>query len=300
MTLYLVKQPKIKNWIKILWRARRWKRWLIVFVVVFAAITIAYWKHPVVEETIIDTSSIFHDYSAKAVLKLDSIGTIMKIPNLELEKPKPELVYVLPLIVNSYNEIVTKPTKPVLVQMNDTLKIEMRGYKQFKNRAILLTKLLKKKLGNRYNITIDIGENSIHTLRIFYQGEPWDIEQLCALPVLETSHANNIDPALLMAIIRHVSNFDFNFNGSKDKQGILLLTEGEGLEQIYIGAERLGKMLNVGISRENAVATFYPDYGIGEKPENWTQSPLTKSWVNQVLSDVTYYRENGLHLNFAN
>lgn len=296
MIVYLAKQPKIKNWIKVLWRVRRWKRWVVVFVVIFAAIAITYWKHPVVEEKVIDTPALFYDYSANAVHKMDSTGKLKLEPPLDLSKPKPELVYVLPLIVNSYNEIVSKPTMPVLVRMDNNLVIEMRGYKQFKNRAILLTKLLKKKLGNRYNINIDVGENSIHTLRVAYIGKPWDVEQLCALPVLETSLANNIDPALLMSIIKHVSDFDFNFKGAKDKRGILLLTEGEGLEQINIGAERLGKLLNVGISRENAVATFYPDYGIGDKPENWKQSPLAKSWVNQVLGDVTYYRENGLHI----
>ena len=300
LTMYLVRQPKIKNWLKVLWHARRWKRWLAVSAVVIATIAVTYWQHPKTRENLIDTTTLFYEYSASAVHKLDSTDKIKLDSAIDLGNPKPELVYVLPLVINSYNEIVTKPTMPVLVQMDDTLAIEMRGYKQFKNRAILLTKLLKKKLGNRYKVQIQVGENSVHTLRIFYSGEPWNMEQLCALPVLEASRENNIDPALLMAIIRHVSDFDFNLKGTKDKRGILLLTEGNGLEQIHIGAERLGKLLNVGISRENAIATFYPDYGIGDKPENWKQSPLAKSWVNQVLSDVTYYRENGLHISFAN
>lgn len=300
LAVYLWRSPKIKNWLKVLWRAKRWKRWVVVFVVIFAAIVTTYWNHPKTEEKSTDTAALFFDYSANAVLKLDTIQKIKLEQGLDLSKPQPELSYVLPLIINAYEEIVTKPTKPVLVRLNDTLKIEMRGYRQFKNRAILLTRLLKKNLGNRYNIYIDVGENSVHTLQIFYEGEPWDIEQLCALPVLETARANNIDPALLMSIIRHVSNFNFDFKGTKDKRGILLLKDGEGLEQIELGAQRLSKQLQVGISKENAVATFYPDYGIGDKPENWKQSPLAKSWVDQVLSDVTFYRENGLHINFAN
>lgn len=300
LAMYLWRSPKIKNWLKVLWRARRWKRWIVVSIVPFAAIAIAYWNHPKVEEKNTDTTELFYSYSAKAVLKLDTIQKIKLDPGLDLSKPKPEIVYVLPLIINAYNEIVTKPTTPVLVQLDDMLMIEMRGYKQFKNRAILLTKLLKKNLGNRYNIYIDVGENSVHTLQISYTGEPWDIEQLCALPVLEYSRINQVDPALLMSIIRHVSNFNFDFKGTKDKRGILLMKDGEGLEQIELGAQRLSKLLQVGISRENAVATFYPDYGIGDKPENWKQSPLAKSWVDQVLGDVQFYRENGLHINFAN
>ncbi|MCQ2109574.1 MAG: hypothetical protein MJZ05_12530 [Fibrobacter sp.] len=300
LAAYLWRSPKIKNWLKVLWRAKRWKRWIVVSVVILSAIAIAYWKHPKVEEKVTDTAELFYNYSANAVLKLDSIQKIKLEPGLDLSKPKPEIAYVLPLIINAYNEIVTKPTMPVLVQLDDMLMIELRGYKQFKNRAILLTKLLKKNLGNRYNIYIDVGENSVHTLQISYTGEPWDIEQLCALPVLEYSRTYQIDPALLMSIIRHVSNFNFNFKGTKDKRGILLLKEGEGLEQIELGAQRLSKLLQIGISRENAAATFYPDYGIGDKPENWKQSPLAKSWVDQVLADVTFYRENGLHINFAN
>ncbi|MCQ2092976.1 MAG: hypothetical protein MJY85_09880 [Fibrobacter sp.] len=296
IAVYLGRQPKIQNWLKVLWRARRWKRWVIVFVVIIGAIAVTYWKHPKIEEKVIDIPAMFYGYSANAVHKIDSAGKIKLEPVLDLSKPKAELVYVLPLVINSYNEIVSKPTMPVLTRMDDTLVIEMRGYKQFKNRAILLTKLLKKNLGNRYDININVGENSVHTLQIAYIGNPWNVEQLCALPVLEAARVNQIDPALLMSIIKHVSDFDFNFKGTKDKRGILLLADGMGLEQIYMGAERLGKLLNIGISRENAVATFYPDYGIGDKPENWKQSPLAKSWVDQVLSDVSYYKENGLRI----
>lgn len=296
LAIYLGRSPKIQSWLKVLLRARRWKRWLAAFIVLVVAIAAAYLNHPPVEETVTNTEVLFNEYSTNAVLKLDSIKKIKVQPGIDLKKPKAEIVYVLPMIVNAYNEIVNKATTPVLTRLDDTLNIEMRGYKQFKNRAILLTKLLKKKLGNRYSINIDVGENSVHTLRVAYTGEPWDIEQLFALPVLEIAQVNKVDPALLMALIKHVSNFDFDYKGAKDRRGLLLLKEGEGMEQVSLAAQRLQKQLQVGISRENAIATFYPDYGIGDKPENWKQSPLAKNWVDQVLADVQYYRNNGLSL----
>jgi hypothetical protein len=227
-------------------------------------------------------------------MKLDSLKALQVDTNCNLMHPEPELAYVLPLILEAYDSIVTKPTLPVVMRIDDTLELAMNGYKQFKNRGIRLNKLLQKKLGNRYStrITSD-GQN--HTLHVTYTGDPWDTEQLTALPVMEAAHKNHLDPALLMSLIRHVSNFNFDFRGQKDSRGILSLTEGEGIEQIFLGAERLSKMLQVGLSQENAVATFYPYQRINSKPENWSKSPLTKSWVDQVLSDVDFYHQNGLN-----
>ena len=226
-------------------------------------------------------------------MKLDSLQALKVDDDCNMQHPKPELAYVLPLVLGAYNEIVDKPTTPVVTRLDDTLYLAMNGYKQFKNRGIRLNKLLQKKLGKRYKTQI-VSEGSNHTLIVTYNGEPWDTEQLMALPVMEAAQIHHLDPALLMSLILHVSNFNFNFRGQKDSKGLLALKEGEGLEQIFIGAERLGKMLQVGVSHENAVATFYPDPEINSKPENWSKSPLTKSWVDQVLSDVEFYHANGL------
>lgn len=236
---------------------------------------------------------LFERYAAEAVLKLDTLQKIAVDSSCDLTHAEPELAYVLPLVIAAYNEIVEKPTLPVITRLDDTLHFTMNGYKQFKNRGIRLNKLLQKKLGNRYTTKIT-SEETTHTLEITYNGNPWDTEQLTALPVMEASRIYKLDPALLMSLIRHVSNFNFDFRGQKDAHGILALEEGEGLEQIFIGADRLSKQLRVGISQENAIATFYPEPEIGAKPENWHKSPLTKSWVDQVLSDIQFYRANGL------
>jgi hypothetical protein len=277
----------------VIFRAPKLWRTIIGSVALVTTIVVTYLIVPKAADTQLDERSLFEDYAAIAVMKLDSLQVLKVDNDCNLSHPEPELAYVLPLVLGAYNEIVDKPTTPVITRLDDTLYLAMNGYKQFKNRGIRLNKLLQKKLGKRYKTQIE-SEGSSHTLIVTYTGEPWDTEQLMALPVMEASQINKLDPALLMSLIQHVSNFNFNFHGQKDSKGLLALKEGEGLEQIFIGAERLGKMLQVGVSHENAVATFYPNPEINSKPENWSKSPLTKSWVDQVLSDVEFYHANGL------
>ena len=295
LAVYLGKSPRVRSWLKLIFKAPRVWRTIIASVALVAAIVVTYLMIPESVETRISERSLFEDYSAVAVMKLDSLQVLKVDNDCNMQHPKPELAYVLPLILGAYNEIVDKPTTPIITRLDDTLYFTMNGYKQFKNRGIRLNRLLQKKLGKRYKTQI-VSEGSSHTLVVTYNGEPWDIEQLTALPVMEAAQIHHLDPALLMSLIRHVSNFNFEYRGRKDSRGILSLKEGEGIEQIFIGAERLGKMLQVGVSHENAVATFYPDPEINSKPENWSKSPLTKSWVDQVLSDVEYYHANGLTL----
>lgn len=295
LAIYLGKSPRVRSWLKLIFKAPRVWRTIVASVALVTAIVVTYLMIPESVETRISERSLFEDYSAVAVMKLDSLQVLKVDNDCNMQHPEPELAYVLPLILGAYNEIVDKPTTPIVTRLDDTLHLAMNGYKQFKNRGIRLNKLLQKKLGKRYKTQI-VSEGSSHTLIVTYNGEPWDIEQLTALPVMEAAQIHHLDPALLMSLIRHVSNFNFEYRGRKDSRGILSLKEGEGIEQIFIGAERLGKMLQVGVSHENAVATFYPDPEINSKPENWSKSPLTKSWVDQVLSDVEYYHANGLTL----
>ena len=293
LAIYLGKSPRVRSWLKLIFKAPRVWRTIIGSVTLVLAIVITYLMVPKGTETNIDERSLFEDYAAIAVMKLDSLQALKVDTDCNMQHPEPELVYVLPLIIGAYNNIVDKPTIPIVTRLDDTLYLAMKGYKQFKNRGIRLNKLLQKRLGKRYKTQI-VSEGSNHTLIVTYTGEPWDTEQLMALPVMEAAQIHHLDPALLMSLILHVSNFNFNFRGQKDSKGLLALKEGEGLEQVFMGAERLGKMLQVGVSQENAVATFYPDPEINSKPENWSKSPLTKSWVDQVLSDVEFYHANGL------
>ena len=293
LAVYLGRSLRVRSWLKLIFKAPRVWRTIIGSVSLVLAIVITYLMVPKGTETNIDERSLFEDYAAIAVMKLDSLQALKVDTDCNMQHPEPELVYVLPLIIGAYNNIVDKPTIPIVTRLDDTLYLAMKGYKQFKNRGIRLNKLLQKRLGKRYKTQI-VSEGSNHTLIVTYTGEPWDTEQLMALPVMEAAQIHHLDPALLMSLILHVSNFNFNFRGQKDSKGLLALKEGEGLEQVFMGAERLGKMLQVGVSQENAVATFYPDPEINSKPENWSKSPLTKSWVDQVLSDVEFYHANGL------
>ena len=294
LAIYLGKSPRVRSWLKLIFKAPRVWRTIVASVALVTAIVVTYLMIPESVETRISERSLFEDYAAVAVMKLDSLQVLKVDNDCNMQHPEPELAYVLPLVIGAYNEIVEKPTTPIVTRLDDTLYFTMNGYKQFKNRAIRLNRLLQKKLGKRYMMQI-VSEGSSHTLVVTYNGEPWDTEQLTALPVMEAAQIHHLDPALLMSLIRHVSNFNFSYRGRKDSKGILSLKEGEGIEQIFIGAERLGKMLQVGVSQENAVATFYPDPEINSKPENWSKSPLTKSWVDQVLSDVEFYHANGLN-----
>ena len=294
LAIYLGKSPRVRSWLKLIFKAPRVWRTIVASVALVTAIVVTYLMIPESVETRISERSLFEDYAAVAVMKLDSLQVLKVDNDCNMQHPEPELAYVLPLVIGAYNEIVEKPTTPIVTRLDDTLYFTMNGYKQFKNRAIRLNRLLQKKLGKRYKMQI-VSEGSSHTLVVTYNGEPWDTEQLTALPVMEAAQIHHLDPALLMSLIRHVSNFNFSYRGRKDSKGILSLKEGEGIEQIFIGAERLGKMLQVGVSQENAVATFYPDPEINSKPENWSKSPLTKSWVDQVLSDVEFYHANGLN-----
>jgi len=294
LAVYLGKSPRVRSWLKLIFKAPRVWRTIVASVALVAAIVVTYLMIPESVETRISERSLFEDYAAVAVMKLDSLQVLKVDNDCNMQHPEPELAYVLPLVIGAYNEIVEKPTTPIVTRLDDTLYFTMNGYRQFKNRGIRLNRLLQKKLGKRYKMQI-VSEGSSHTLVLTYDGEPWDTEQLTALPVMEAAQIHHLDPALLMSLIRHVSNFNFSYRGRKDSKGILSLKEGEGIQQIFIGAERLSKMLQVGVSQENAVATFYPDPEINSKPENWSKSPLTKSWVDQVLSDVEFYHANGLN-----
>lgn len=293
LTVYLGKSPKVRSWVKLLWKAKRLRRDFIAAAAIVAVIALAYLLIPKTQEQKTNERELFERYASQAILKLDTLQKIVVDSSCDLSHPLPELVYILPQVIEAYAEIVEKPTTPVITRIDDTLHFSMNGYRQFKNRGIRLSKLLRKKLGNRYELDIS-SDGSNHTLAMTYIGEPWDREQLTALPVMEAASIYQIDPALLMSLIRHVSNFNFDYRGQKDTRGLLALDRGEGLEQIFIGAEILHKILGIGVSVENAIAGFYPYPEIGSKPENWNKSPMTKSWVSQVLGDMEFYHENGL------
>lgn len=286
--------PRGGAYLRILKRSRKLKIFAVFFIFAIAAIATTYALHPEEpENAILNEKTEFQKYSAKIIKKIEDRGNIIIDSNCNLEHPKPELAYILPSILQSYNDIVEKPTTPVLISIENTLQINFIGYKQFKNRGAKLLKALESKLGNRYKIDLTSSE-STQILNIIYQGDDWGNEQLCSLPVLEASIREKIDPALLMSIIRHTSDFNMNFEGRKKNAGLLSLDSGEGIEQIYIAAHLLKNYLTFYPSQEEAVANFYPDKDLRNDKVNWKKDPLRRTWVEQILADVQFYHSNKL------
>ena len=282
--------------IRILWRSIKVKLTIIICALGIAAITTAYATHP--EESprpTIDEKLEYQKYTTSAIQKLCDQGELIIDMNCDLDSAAAELAYILPTIINNYNLVVTRPTTPILEKIKDTLQIKMIGYKKFRNRGIRLTKALQRDLGIRYDIEI-ISEDTDHTLKITYNGKRWDSEHLCNLPVLEACLRERTDPAVLMSIIQHTSGFQMNYQGKNNTSGLLALDTGKGLEQIDIGAHRLKKVLATSPTLADAVAQFYPDAEHRNKFENWRKDPQKHYWVGQVLTDIQYYRSNGMTL----
>lgn len=282
--------------IRILWRSIKVKLTIIICALGIAAITTAYATHP--EEAprpTIDEHREYQKYTTSAIQKLCDQGELIIDMNCDLDSAAPELAYILPTILSNYNIIVTRPTTPILESIKDTLQIKMIGYKKFKNRGIRLIKALQSDLGLRYESVIE-SDGTDHTLKIIYTGKPWDSEHLCNLPVLEACLRERTDPAILMSIIHHTSGFQMNYHGKNNSSGLLALDTGKGLEQIDIGARRLHKVLATSPTLADAIAQFYPDAEHRNKFENWRKDPQKHYWVGQVLTDIQYYRSNGMTL----
>lgn len=293
IALLCLKAKKGRLMLKTLWRSPKVKIATILPPVVIAAIAVAFLLQPEPASKQHESRPFFHDYSHALVEELANQGVITIDTNCDLVEPQPELAYMLPAIVSVYNDIVKKPTTPRLVQLDDTLKLSFDGYKQFRNRTINIMKGVRKRLGGRYMLNmVSRGEN--HELVITYKGTPWSNEQLCALPATESGIREKIDAALLMSIIRHISDFDFNYEGDNREKGLLALDSGNGLEQIFIGAKKLREALDSSKSTEDAVAAFYPIHDMQTMHSEWRKSPLKSSWVDEVLSDVQYYKANGV------
>ena len=111
---------------------------------------------------------------------------------------------------------------------------------------------------------------------------------------MEASIREGVDPALLMSIIRHTSSFDFNYEGSNREKGLLAIESGYGLEQIFAGAHRLKVVLDSVQNTEDAIAAFYPLRDMQGLNSEWRKNPSRSRWVREVLSDIPYYKNNGL------
>ena len=290
--LFLRTQKGIRMF-RVLWRSSKVRIAVAIPPLCILGIAMVFMFHPTQETPALETDTLFTDYSRGIIIGMRDQGAITIDTACNLDEAKPELAYMMPALVAVYRDVVKKPTTARLVRLDDTLTLSFDGYKQFRNRTINILKGVKKKLGPRYTMGMQsIGES--HQLTITYKGTPWNNEQLCALPAMEASIREKVDPAILMSLMRHISDFDFNYESANRRRGLLALDSGEGLAQIYLGAKRLRAALDSVQNNEDAIATFYPERDLQGVGVEWRKSPLKSGWVKEVLNDVPYYRNNGL------
>lgn len=293
--LVALSSRKGRSWRRILLYSKKFKILCIATPIVIAVLSLASLFAPTPRPPDQLGKEVFLEYSMNKVTDLLNRGDFILGNDCFKKGVSPELAYILPTILKIYNQEVSKPTTPHLEQISDTLAIQFIGYRQFKNRSIRILKKIKKSLGKRYMATIT-SKGDRHLLQIVYLDKPWDEEQLVSLPVMEAAIQKGIDPALLMSLIRHVSDFQLNYEKDPKHKGILALKEGTGLEQIFIGAATIRKEVDAGTPLEDVLVQFYPLNPPSSAPKDWRKDPMRHSWVEQVLGDVQFYRNNGLNL----
>lgn len=295
IVLVLLRSPKARSWWRIFRYSRKVKILSITLPLVILALSVASILTPPKPQKPIDEGAVFQEYAMNKVTELLKKGDFVLSERGLDSVASPELVYILPAVLRIYNKEVRQATTPHLEHFKDTLGVAFVGYRQFKNRGIRILKKLRKTLGKRYLVTLT-SKGSRHLLQIVYLGAPWNGEQLSSLPVMEAAIAHEVDPALLMSLVKHVSDFQMNYEKDSKHKGMLALKEGTGLEQIFIGAEMLKKSLDAGTPTEDAIIQFYPLNPPHSSPKDWHMDPMRRSWVEQVLGDIQFYRNNGLDL----
>ena len=295
IVLVLLRSPKARSWWRIFRYSRKVKILSIAVPLIILALSVTTILIPPAPKKTVDENTVFLEYSLGKVTDLLNKGDFV-LGNDGLEKGvTPELVYILPAVLRIYHKEVVRATTPHLEQVKDTLGITFVGYRQFKNRGIRILKKLRKTLGKRYLVTLT-SKGDRHLLQVVYLGSPWTAEQLTSLPVMEAAIAHEVDPALLMSLVKHVSDFQMNYEKDSKHKGLLALREGSGLEQVFIGARMLHEALDGGNAIEDVLVQFYPLNPPRSAPKEWHKDPLRRSWVEQVLGDIQFYRNNGLDL----
>lgn len=294
IVLLFLRTQKGMRMFRVLWRSNKVRIAVAIPPLCILAIALAFvYQRSGEEAPALETDTLFTDYSRGIIIGMRDQGAITIDTACNLDQAQPELAYMMPALVAVYKDVVKKPTTARLVRLDDTLTLSFDGYKQFRNRTINILKGVKKKLGPRYTMGMQsIGES--HQLTITYKGTRWNNEQLCALPAMEASIREKVDPAVLMSLMRHISDFDFNYESANRRRGLLALDSGEGLAQIYLGAKRLRAALDSAQNNDDAIATFYPERDLQGVGVEWRKSPLKSGWVKEVLNDVPYYKANGI------
>lgn len=189
-----------------------------------------------------------------------------------------EILYVLPTSLLVFKEVTTED-KVLEITVKDSLTVmfNAKSYGLFNRRGTLISKKLQKKLGNEYRVSFA----KPHTITVNYKGNPWNTEIKIALPILMAATKNQVDPPLLMALI-------------KNHDGFIPVNTKPSLERFNNIAVDLKKRLLEYKSTDDALASIY--FKIKDPkdlPIKWWKQSLAQNWVEQVITDFKTYKSYG-------
>lgn len=225
--------------------------------------------------------SLIIDFTKQTVLDLSNRIQMPLDSSFYSNELKPELIYILPTSLNVFKSITKKRKMPVLYVIDTTsISLKAENFGVFKNRGYRIRKALEKKLGNDYIVSF-LKPNEIN---IKYKGLPWNMELKLSLPILKIARLEQIDPALLMALI-------------KNDEGFISLHPYSDFEHLSITAKDLKNRLAEFSSMEEALASIYFKVSSHQElPLKWWKQPLARNWVNQIFIDAQIYRDYGFTL----
>lgn len=167
----------------------------IFFFLLFSGIEI--YRYITIKKDIPNSAEAYRQFSYELIQKEE----FSKLIEIEEKLPiiTPELVAIIPTALKSLKEIANKDIRPTLrVQNEKQIYLQIKGFKSFKNRGIRTRKLLQKRLGKYYNVQFS---ESIHGafLSIAYNGKPWHLDEILALPAAIAAKKQEIPPENVLA-----------------------------------------------------------------------------------------------------
>jgi len=225
--------------------------------------------------------SLILDFTEHTILNLAKKIHMEVDSQVNLTQMRAELIYVLPTSLNTFKNITRKKKMPVLSQIDSSsFSLKAEGFGKFKNRGYRIKRALQKKLGNDYIVSFIIPNE----IKVQYKGYPWNMELKLSVPLLKIALEEQIDPALLMSLI-------------KNHEGFVSLQKTPDLNGFSSMAKRLKSRLEEYSSMEDALASFYfKSTSPKDLPIRWWKQPLARNWVHQIFIDAQIYRDYGFSL----
>lgn len=225
--------------------------------------------------------SLILDFTEHTILNLAEKIHMEVDSQFNLSLMRPELIYVLPTSLNTFNNITRKKKMPLLYRIDSSsFSLKAEGFGTFKNRGYRIKKALQKKLGNDYIVSFFVPNE----IKVQYKGYPWNMELKLSVPLLKIALEEEIDPALLMSL-------------TKNHEGFISLQQTPDLNRFRNLAKKLKSRLEEHSSMEDALASIYfNSTSPKDLPLKWWKHPLARNWVHQVFIDAQIYRDYGFTL----